>query len=258
MRGSHWTLLAGLVFVLVFFVAGCAKEYPAELMEAKAAVADSKAEGAQESCPDQFTSAESMLQKSEALYAEGEDDEMKIAAQETVKLAEIAKECSIAEKAAANAAPKVDLGSLPEELANFKETVFFYFNDNSIGVDQTGTLKEAASFINKYQGEVQFWVLLSSHADRPGNPKANYNLSRRRGIVTRNYLISHGVEADRVVIKPMGEHDANEADKKEIKNADFRKVEITLLPFSALTTIKVGSPFFYETKGKFDKFKKYY
>ena len=119
-------------------------------------------------------------------------------------------------------------------------------------------MKEAASFISQQQGELKFWVLLSAHADRPGNPKANYELSRRRGIVTRNYLIGHGVEADRVVIKPMGETEANEADKKEVKNADFRKVEITLLPFSALTTIKVGSPFFYETKEKYDKYKKIY
>ncbi|MCZ7582294.1 MAG: OmpA family protein [Deltaproteobacteria bacterium] len=243
MRNLHVALLLIAFLASAVLVSGCGgKEYPAELLEAKAALADSKAEGADEVCPDEYASAEEMMMKAEALYAEEAEEEMNAAATETISLADSAKECAIAKKEAAANAPQLSLSELPDELAGFKETAYFAYNDNGLNIGGASVLQNAASFIKQHQGQYKFWVLITAHADRPGHTKVNYDLSRRRGVVARYYLIDQGVEADRIIIKPVGEYEASLAEKKEVKNKDWRKVEVTLIPYNALDTIKVGSP----------------
>jgi outer membrane protein OmpA-like peptidoglycan-associated protein len=247
MRGFHLSLfLIGSAFLIVLAFAGCgSKEYPPELMEAKAAVAESKADGAAEKCPDEFKSAESMLQKAEAYYASKEEDAMKDAAKNTIKLADDAKQCA-GKKVTETPPPAPQVGELPKELAEFKETVFFPFNDNSITASETAKLKKAVAMIQQYQGKVKFWVLLTASSDAPGSQVENFELSKRRGIVARNYMADMGIDPNILMIKPLGDTMAVKASKKKVKNAEFRKVDLTFIPFNALQSIKVGSPFVYE------------
>lgn len=235
-----WT--ACFALVLAMAMAGCAdKEYPAELTAAKAAVADAKSEGAADSCPDEYGSAEAALKKAEALYDEGEDDEMKATALESSKLAQIAEDCASGKKAAA---PSTLLeGELPEELAKYQESILFDFNSNTIRPSEAAKLKGIANFIKQQQDNTKFWVILTCHADRPGSPQENFFLSKRRGIVVRNFLMDQGVDKDRVLVQPMGEYLAASKQGKDNMNQDFRKVVFTLYPYKALPGQVEGSPF---------------
>ncbi len=66
-----------------------------------------------------------------AMQNEDAESEMSVAAQESVKLSEAAKECALKKKSA-GAMPKIDLNSLPEELASYHAVAHFRFNDISI------------------------------------------------------------------------------------------------------------------------------
>ncbi|MBZ0273122.1 OmpA family protein [bacterium] len=233
------------VIALSFALFGCgAKEYPAELLEAKAAVAESAAEGADDMCPEEFKSAETALAQAEAYYAEDEEDEMMSSAQNAISLAETAKNCAIAKKESAPL-PGSTPGALPEELAGYTETIFFAYNDNGIRPDQVQKLLNAASYIKQMQDQYKFWVVLAASADRPGQPKENYELTLRRGVVTRFFLIDQGVDPERILIKPLGEAVAAREDKKDVKNQEFRKVEISFLPPAGVQSVRVAPPFLY-------------
>lgn len=243
MSASHRVVwIACFTLLIAVFAAGCGdKEYPAELTAAKAAVADAKAEGAADSCPDEYSSAEAALKKAEALYEEGEDEEMKATALESSKLAQIAEDCASGKKAAA---PSTLLeGELPEELAKYQESILFDFNSNTIRPSEAAKLKGIASFIKQQQEGTKFWVILTCHADRPGSPQDNFFLTKRRGIVVREFLIGQGVDKDRILVQPMGEYLAATKQGKDNMNQDFRKVVFTLYPYKPLPGQVEGSPF---------------
>lgn len=239
-RWYGW-MLWGAAFVLVFAACG-SKEYPPELMGAKAAVADAKAEGADTSCPDEYSAAEAALTKAEALYEEGEDEEMKLSAAEAMKLAQIAEDCAGGKKVAAPSS-LLGAGELPPELAEYQESVHFDFNDNAIRPAEAAKLKAVANFIKANQDTTKFWVILAAHADRPGSPADNFYLTQRRGVVVRHFLIQQGVDADRVLIQPMGEYLASTVDKKDGADANYRKVVIGLYAYKPLPGQVQGSPF---------------
>jgi outer membrane protein OmpA-like peptidoglycan-associated protein len=251
MRAVHYALLLGLALCLAFAVSGCGKkDYPPELLEAKAAVAESKAEGADNKCPEEYKSAENMLAKAEAFYAGNDKESMGEAAKSTIKLADTAKDC--AAKKAAVPPSSVMVGELPKEMADYKETIYFKFNDNSIQPSEVVKLKKTALFAQQYQGKYKFWMILTAHADRPGDSRENFELSRRRGIVVRQILIQSSVEPDAMLIKPVGEAFAVSTDKKTKMNQEFRKVDITFAAYNSISTIKFGSPFLYE---KYEEYK---
>jgi outer membrane protein OmpA-like peptidoglycan-associated protein len=245
MRGFHWAFFVGLLVLVVAFCACGKKEFPPELMEAKSAVAESKAEGAAEKCPDEYKSAELMLSKAEAFYAGGDEKGMQETAKSTIKLADDAKDCA-AKKAAIAPPSGPQVGELPKEMAEYKVSAYFNFNDNSISSAEAEKLKSAAGFIQQNASKLKFWVILTASADRPGDPKDNFELSKRRGIVVRHFLAEQGVDPDIMLIKPMGEALITGTDKKAVKDAQMRRVDITFVPYHALESIKIGSPYIYE------------
>ncbi|MCB9477940.1 MAG: OmpA family protein [Deltaproteobacteria bacterium] len=236
MRTYTWLIRLGLGLALLGALSACgSKEYPEELLRAKSALADSKSEGADEYCPDEYTSAEEMLIKAEALWEEGESEEMETAAASTISLSDAAAHCALAKKTAAASTGRA--GELGEPLKSYSKSIYFDFNDNAIRPGMVGRLDEIAEFIKSYQDTTKFWVVLTAYADPPGSNMTNFDLTRRRGVVARYSLIDRGVDPDRVIIRALGEFAADEAG---VKGADdkFRKVRVTLHPWVPVADLK--------------------
>ncbi len=251
--------ISALVLALLFFGCG-AKDYPPELMQAKSALADSKAEGASENCPTEYTSAEAMLQKAEVLWDEGETNEMKVVAAEAEKLALKARECTIAKATTVSTSSTAGGSDLPEELREFKETIYFDFNENAIKKEGAEKLRAVAELIKSFQDEHRFWVVLTAYADNVGKPMDNQEIARRRGVVIRYFLIDEGVEEENLVIRPMGMQKfvfkstedgsiviPEEVKKKKKLDPEMRKVEISFLSYGGIVGHRIGDPYLSES-----------
>lgn len=233
MGKGRMILLSVIVLTTVLLLmTGCEKGLAPELIAAQDAVAAAKADGAQDLCPEEFQNAELKLKQAMLLYEDNEDETAKEAAIESETLGKEALECSQIAKQPTESPG----GELPSELASFKEQVFFNFNDNSLLPGEAKKLFKVANFIKKFQKEYKFYVVLEAHADRPGLPEVNQDLTSRRAKVVRYYLNTHGINDSRFVLKPMGEVMANEkitADtkKKEInkKEEKYRRVDISII-----------------------------
>jgi outer membrane protein OmpA-like peptidoglycan-associated protein len=171
---------------------------------------------------------------------------MQVTAAEAEKLSNTAKECVITKTNSVSASVSTAAGALPQELADYTVSVYFNYNDNSITPQEAKKLRETAEFLKKNQEGAKFWVMLTAQSDATGTPAANMELSRRRGLVTRYFLMDQGVAAERILIKPLGAVQPavdKETKKKRKANPESRKVVITLEPFKLLEGYRVGDPF---------------
>jgi len=260
MKGRQAAVLAVLCLVLALVSFGCGpKDYPPELLQAKSALADSKAEGASENCPDEYASAEAMLQKAEILWEEDEDTEMKVVAAEAEKLALGARECTIAKASTMSTTGTAPGMAIPKELGEFSESIYFGFNENAIGREDAEKLRATAELIKSFQEETRFWVLLSAYTDNVGKTADNIEISRRRGVVVRYFLIDQGVLPENLLIRPLGVNSvtamSSTADgsvaipvknKKKKLDPEMRKVVITIVPLGDIAGHRVGDPYMSE------------
>jgi outer membrane protein OmpA-like peptidoglycan-associated protein len=76
-------------------------------------------------------------------------------------------------------------------------------------------------------------VEISGHTDNVGNPKANLALSAKRANACKSYLISKGIEGDRITAAGYGDTKpvvANDSDENRQKNRRIQVVEIQPQP----------------------------
>ena len=67
------------------------------------------------------------------------------------------------------------------------------------------SLDELATVLRRYQGQGQSRVLITGHTDRLGDDAYNLTLSQQRAQTVRQYLISHGVDANTISATGEGE-----------------------------------------------------
>ena len=96
--------------------------------------------------------------------------------------------------------------------------------DPSAGLiaSQQATLTELAADFQKYlQGKPDAHLILEGHADRRGSVQYNQALSERRVNRVRNFLIEHGVNADAIETKALGDqHNLTAEEVKASVEAD--------------------------------------
>jgi len=222
-----------LVCSALLFLIGCSSKIDTlpELEAAKAAVAQAQEEDAPGLCPNEFQSAEMKLKQAELLFNDGEEEGSKVSAIECVNLANLARTCAEAKKKAAAEAPAT-VGP-PEELANFKVSVYFDFNSNQLKASEAQKLDKAAAFLKKMAKEHRFYMLLESHADLPGTAEDNMDLTRRRALVVRYYLVQNGLLRSRIYMRASGSEttrkELGETAKSEKQNPEWRRVDLTVL-----------------------------
>src|SRR5690606_10945766 len=92
-------------------------------------------------------------------------------------------------------------GSQQEFLVTVGDRVFFETDSSSLTQVAQQTLDKQAAWLNRYSN---YRILIEGHADERGTREYNIALGARRGSVVVNYLVSRGVNAQRITTKSFG------------------------------------------------------
>jgi len=107
----------------------------------------------------------------------------------------------------------------------FASGLLFGFDSDVIKGDARSNLNELANSLDEYDGSN---LLIVGHTDAVGSEAYNEDLSERRAESAANYLISQGVDRDRIGTRGRGETEpvaSNETDSGRSKN---RRVEVAI------------------------------
>ena len=84
---------------------------------------------------------------------------------------------------------------------NAKDRVFFGFDKSNLSAEAVKVLKVQAEYL-KANPEKQ--IVIEGHADDRGTREYNLALGERRAVAVKNYLISRGVDANRIRVISYG------------------------------------------------------
>jgi peptidoglycan-associated lipoprotein len=98
--------------------------------------------------------------------------------------------------AQASAAGAATPGSQQDFVVNVGDRVFFETDSTELTPQSRATLDKQAQWLNNYSQYGQFTV--EGHADERGTREYNIALGARRAQTVRDYLIAHGVAANRM------------------------------------------------------------
>ncbi|KKC41106.1 membrane protein [Devosia epidermidihirudinis] len=92
-------------------------------------------------------------------------------------------------------------GSQQEFLVSVGDRVFFTTDSSSLTPEAMATLDKQAQWLNQY---ANYRILIEGHADERGTREYNIALGARRSSIVVNYLVSRGVNAQRIQSKSFG------------------------------------------------------
>jgi peptidoglycan-associated lipoprotein len=92
-------------------------------------------------------------------------------------------------------------GSQQEFIVTVGDRVFFETDSSSLTTEAMSTLDKQAAWLNQYQN---YRVLIEGHADERGTREYNIALGARRSSVVVNYLVSKGVNGQRITSQSFG------------------------------------------------------
>jgi outer membrane protein OmpA-like peptidoglycan-associated protein len=72
-------------------------------------------------------------------------------------------------------------------------------------------------------------IEIGGHTDNVGNAKSNLKLSEDRANAVRDYLVGHGIDPSRIVIKGYGSTKPIESNNTEAGRAENRRTEVSIL-----------------------------
>ena len=101
---------------------------------------------------------------------------------------------SVDDPGAANASAAVP-GSQQDFVVNVGDRVFFESDSSELTSQAVATLEKQAQWLRTYP---QYAFLIEGHADERGTREYNSALGARRAQATRDYLISRGVQGQRM------------------------------------------------------------
>ncbi len=115
--------------------------------------------------------------------------------------------------------------AVQQERAFVLENVRFKFDKDLLTEEAKIILSNAAKVLNEYP-EYKFEIL--GHTDNIGSDEYNMKLSERRANAVRDYLISQGVDADRLYAAGCGERKPVADNSTEIGRAINRRIEFSV------------------------------
>jgi peptidoglycan-associated lipoprotein len=101
-----------------------------------------------------------------------------------------------AEDAQANAAGAATPGSQQDFVVNVGDRVFFETDSTELTPQSRATLDKQAQWLTNYSQYSQFTI--EGHADERGTREYNIALGARRAQAVRDYLVSRGIQAQRM------------------------------------------------------------
>nr|HEX4313837.1 OmpA family protein [Kofleriaceae bacterium] len=108
-----------------------------------------------------------------------------------------------------------------------KDEILFDSDRAAIQAESDGVLDEIARVINQHPELVK--VRIEGHTDSIGSEHQNQELSERRAVAVRSYLIEHGVEAQRLSAEGFGAENPIAPNDTEDGRAKNRRVVFTIL-----------------------------
>ncbi len=107
------------------------------------------------------------------------------------------------------------------------EGITFATGKADITPESEGTLQQALKTLNTYK---EISVEISGHTDNVGNAKSNQRLSERRANAVRDWLISKGIDGNRITAvgygqdKPIAPNDTKE-NKQKNRRIEFKRIK---------------------------------
>lgn len=191
-----------------------------ELDAARAMIAKAKAAGAEKCAPEQQATAVAKLYHAAHEYTEHgvHPDEPGSLANASEKAA--AEAYAISKKGCGKPAPAP--APVKQEVISLQGV---YFNTNSAELTAASTVKldEAVATL-KRRGDIS--VEVAAHTDSRGKDSYNLALSDRRAQSVMQYLIAHGIAADRLTAKGYGETQPVADNASAEGRAQNRRVEL--------------------------------
>lgn len=124
--------------------------------------------------------------------------------------------------------------STETDLNSLLGSIFFDFDKFNLRADQEATLKENLKVLAKRNAKS--YIVLGGHADERGPNDYNINLSAKRAESVKQYLVSNGFEASKIIIYAYGEDYPAREGKNEESWAYNRRVDISI--WETLPTMK--------------------
>lgn len=101
--------------------------------------------------------------------------------------------------------------------------IHFALDKAQISFASTEILNQIATVLKQHPF---LTIELQGHTDSRASNQYNLNLSKRRAIATRNYLMQQGVQPERMTILPLGESKLKKPGNTSLEHAYNRRVEI--------------------------------
>jgi peptidoglycan-associated lipoprotein len=118
--------------------------------------------------------------------------------------------------------PAVDLENMLFDRATGLQTIYFDYDSSALREDARAALAANAEKINQVPGVL---IQCAGHCDERGTQEYNLALGERRALAVRDYLISLGVPAERLVTISYGEEMPAVPGSNESAWAQNRRVE---------------------------------
>ena len=190
-----------------------------ELSEARAAVAASKAAGAERCAPKlQAQAVASLYWAAHEIQEGGHATEEAELTERTISKANAAKA-----QAKTNCAPK----PAPKVVEIIKLSGVNFANNSADLTAESIAILDGAVATLKRRADIN--VEVAAHTDSSGSDKYNQSLSERRAASVMDYLVSHGIAADRVSSKGYGESQPIADNSTSEGRAQNRRVELRVM-----------------------------
>jgi outer membrane protein OmpA-like peptidoglycan-associated protein len=105
--------------------------------------------------------------------------------------------------------------------------ITFGFDSSALNPAFHGTLDRVARTLQEYGSTI---IEIAGHTDSVGTDDYNYRLSVERAQAVANYLMSRGINRERLIVTGAGETRPVASNDTESGRADNRRVEITIVP----------------------------
>lgn len=263
--GIHgvWTL--SLALLLVVGTAGCAARSNRALEEARLAYVDARSDPTVvHYAPVPLQEAGNTIDEAEQEFADGDQEEVThlsyVAQQQIARARQVAAEknanaeaesLSESRKDVIIAAREQKIDEVLAQLAalNARETsqgialtvsdVFFEFDRADLKPGAKQDLRQLAMFLMESPGRN---VVIEGHTDSIGTDAYNVDLSQRRAMAVRSYLVAQGVDPSRLVAKGYGENYPVASNENPAGRQENRRVEMLVMNPGREITISGSAP----------------